>query len=77
MCRHTPGRKRKASYVERSRGRLLPLTAQDRASLRELAARLAPSAAEVKAIACAHSGLLTRGLAPLTEFATEAQTFEV
>jgi glyoxylase-like metal-dependent hydrolase (beta-lactamase superfamily II) len=43
--------------------------AQDRASLRQLAQRLAPSAAEVKAIACAHSGVLTRGLAPLTEFA--------
>lgn len=43
--------------------------AQDRASLRQLAARLAPSAGEIKAIACAHSGMLLRGLAPLTEFA--------
>jgi glyoxylase-like metal-dependent hydrolase (beta-lactamase superfamily II) len=43
--------------------------ALDRASLRQLAQRLASSGAEVKAIACAHSGLLTRGLAPLAEFA--------
>ena len=43
--------------------------AQDRASLRQLAARLQPFAAEVKAIACAHSGVLTSGLAPLAEFA--------
>ena len=42
---------------------------QNRASLRQLAQRLAPSASEVKAIACAHSGLLTSGLAPLAEFA--------
>jgi glyoxylase-like metal-dependent hydrolase (beta-lactamase superfamily II) len=42
---------------------------QNRASLRQLSQRLAPSAAEVKAIACAHSGLLVSGLAPLTEFA--------
>jgi hydroxyacylglutathione hydrolase len=44
-------------------------TGQNRASLRQLAARLQPAAAEVKAIACAHSGVLTRGFAPLTEFA--------
>jgi hypothetical protein len=47
--------------------------AQDRASLRQLAQRLAPSVAEVKAIACAHSGVLTRGLAPLTEFAASEE----
>jgi glyoxylase-like metal-dependent hydrolase (beta-lactamase superfamily II) len=43
--------------------------AQNRASLRALATRLEPVAADVKAIAPAHSGVLTRGLAPLTEFA--------
>ena len=43
--------------------------ASNRASLRQLAQRLAPSAAEVKAIACAHSGLLTSGLGPLLAFA--------
>jgi glyoxylase-like metal-dependent hydrolase (beta-lactamase superfamily II) len=43
--------------------------AQNRASLRALAARLRPMAADVKAIAPAHSGMLTAGLAPLTDFA--------
>ena len=43
--------------------------AQDRASLRALVQRLASSAAEVKAIACAHSGVLSSGLAPLVAFA--------
>jgi hydroxyacylglutathione hydrolase len=43
--------------------------AQNRASLVKLAAELAPAAAEVRAIAPAHSGVLQRGLAPLTELA--------
>jgi glyoxylase-like metal-dependent hydrolase (beta-lactamase superfamily II) len=43
--------------------------ALDRASLRQLAARLQPFAVDVKAIACAHSGVLTSGLAPLAELA--------
>jgi glyoxylase-like metal-dependent hydrolase (beta-lactamase superfamily II) len=43
--------------------------AQNRASLRQLATRLLPAASEVKAIACAHSGVLSNGLAPLTDFA--------
>jgi glyoxylase-like metal-dependent hydrolase (beta-lactamase superfamily II) len=43
--------------------------AQDRASLHQLAQRLSPLASEVKAIACAHSGLLTSGLLPLADFA--------
>jgi len=47
--------------------------AQNRASLRALAARLAPMAAEVKAIAPAHSGILTAGLAPLTAFAASGK----
>jgi len=47
--------------------------AQNRASLRALAARLQPAAADVKAIACAHSGVLTRGLAPLAEFAAKPE----
>jgi glyoxylase-like metal-dependent hydrolase (beta-lactamase superfamily II) len=46
-------------------------TRQNRESLRRLAVRLEPSAAEVKAIAFGHSGMLTRGLAPLTEFAEQ------
>lgn len=46
---------------------------QNRASLRALAARLAPMAAEIKAIAPAHSGLLAAGLAPLTDFAASAK----
>jgi glyoxylase-like metal-dependent hydrolase (beta-lactamase superfamily II) len=41
----------------------------NRASLRQLAVRLQPMSAEIKAIAPAHSGVLTKGLAPLTEFA--------
>jgi hydroxyacylglutathione hydrolase len=44
-------------------------TALNRKSLRELAARLAPRAAEVKMIVPSHSGVLERGLAPLTEWA--------
>jgi glyoxylase-like metal-dependent hydrolase (beta-lactamase superfamily II) len=43
--------------------------AQNRASLRQLAARLQPAAADIKAIACAHSGVLSQGLAPLSELA--------
>lgn len=43
--------------------------AQNRASLRALGARLQPMAADVKAIAPAHSGMLLSGLAPLTDFA--------
>jgi hypothetical protein len=33
-----------------------------------LVKQLEPSAAEIKAIAASHSGMLTTGLAPLTEF---------
>ena len=47
--------------------------AQNRVSLHELATRLQPSVGEIKAIACAHSGVLTRGLSPLTEFAASDQ----
>jgi glyoxylase-like metal-dependent hydrolase (beta-lactamase superfamily II) len=43
--------------------------AQNRASLRQLAARLQPLSSDIKAIAPAHSGMLTKGLAPLTEYA--------
>ena len=43
--------------------------AQNRASLRQLAREIQPRAGDVKAIACAHSGMLTSGLGPLTEFA--------
>ncbi|HEX7597602.1 MAG TPA: MBL fold metallo-hydrolase [Polyangia bacterium] len=43
--------------------------AQDRASLHHLARQMEPWAGQVKAIACSHTGLLTLGLAPLTEFA--------
>lgn len=42
--------------------------AQNRASLHRLVKQLEPSAAEIKAIAASHSGMLTTGLAPLTEF---------
>jgi glyoxylase-like metal-dependent hydrolase (beta-lactamase superfamily II) len=42
---------------------------QNRASLRALAARLHPMAADIKAIAPAHSGMLLAGLAPLMDFA--------
>ena len=49
------------------------LTSEDpalnRASLARLGERLAPSATDVKAIAPAHSGVLAKGLAPLTDFA--------
>ena len=43
--------------------------AQNRASLRQLAQQIEPWGGEVKAIACAHSGMLTNGLGPLSEFA--------
>lgn len=43
--------------------------AQNRASLHQLARQLHPGTGEVKAIAFGHSGVLTRGLVPLTEFA--------
>lgn len=43
--------------------------AQNRASLRQLAHQIEPWGGEVKAIACAHSGMLTGGLGPLSEFA--------
>src|SRR5512140_371510 len=41
--------------------------AQNRASLRRLDGELRGTPGEVKAIACAHSGVLEKGLAPLTE----------
>ena len=41
----------------------------NRASLAKLAERLAPSAADVKSIAPAHSGVLSKGLAPLADLA--------
>jgi hydroxyacylglutathione hydrolase len=47
--------------------------AENRASLRALATRLVPYAAEIKAIAPAHSGMLVAGLAPLTEFAASSK----
>jgi hydroxyacylglutathione hydrolase len=47
--------------------------AQNRTSLRTLAKSLVPYAAEIKAIAPAHSGMLTAGLAPLTEFAASKE----
>jgi glyoxylase-like metal-dependent hydrolase (beta-lactamase superfamily II) len=43
--------------------------AQNRESLKKLAQRLAPAAAEVRVIAPAHSGWLEKGLAPLSDFA--------
>ncbi|MGC9983995.1 MAG: MBL fold metallo-hydrolase [Polyangia bacterium] len=43
--------------------------AQNRASLRQLAQQIEPWGGEVKAIACAHSGMLTNGLGPLSDFA--------
>lgn len=42
--------------------------ARNRASLRQLLMEVKPWAGEVKAIACAHSGMLTNGLNPLFEF---------
>jgi hydroxyacylglutathione hydrolase len=42
--------------------------AQSRASLIDLGRRLAPRSGEIKAIACAHSGLLVRGVQPLLDF---------
>jgi glyoxylase-like metal-dependent hydrolase (beta-lactamase superfamily II) len=47
--------------------------AQNRESLRALAARLAPMAGEVQAIAPAHSGVLTAGLTPLTTLAASTK----
>ena len=41
---------------------------QDRESLMNLERRLQPMADQVKAIDCAHSGLLSNGIAPLTQF---------
>ncbi len=41
----------------------------NRRSLRTRAGRLARRSDEIKAIACSHSGVLTRGLAPLTDLA--------
>lgn len=46
---------------------------QNLASLRRLAARLASDAGGVTAIACSHSGMLQKGLAPLTELAARLQ----
>jgi glyoxylase-like metal-dependent hydrolase (beta-lactamase superfamily II) len=43
--------------------------ARNRASLHELLRDIQPWGGEVKAIACAHSGLLSSGLLPLSEFA--------
>jgi glyoxylase-like metal-dependent hydrolase (beta-lactamase superfamily II) len=43
--------------------------ALNRDSLAKLAARLAPDVADVRFIAPAHSGVLTKGLAPLADFA--------
>ena len=43
--------------------------AENRASLRQLAREIQPWSGEVKAIACAHSGMLTSGSSALTEFA--------
>ncbi len=42
---------------------------EDRAALVRLDQRLAKAGADVKVIACSHSGVLTQGLAPLTAFA--------
>lgn len=47
--------------------------AQDRASLVSLDKRLLEQNADVKVIACAHSGVLVEGLAPLTAFAQANQ----
>jgi glyoxylase-like metal-dependent hydrolase (beta-lactamase superfamily II) len=44
---------------------------QDRVSLTSLNRRLMPIADRVQAIDCAHSGLVVRGLGPLTQFARE------
>jgi hydroxyacylglutathione hydrolase len=43
--------------------------AQNRAYLRQLRRDIEPWASEVKAIACAHSGMLLSGLGPLSDFA--------
>ncbi len=47
--------------------------AQDRASLVHLDQRLIQNGSDVKAIAFAHSGVLVKGLAPLTAFAQQNQ----
>ena len=47
--------------------------AQDRASLVDLDQRLRRDGVDVKAIVFAHSGVLTKGLAPLTAFAQKNQ----
>ena len=47
--------------------------AQDRASLVRLNQRLLQDGTDVKAIVFAHSGVLVKGLAPLTEFAQKNQ----
>ncbi len=47
--------------------------AQDRASLVHLDQRLLQDGSDVKAIAFAHSGVLVKGLAPLTAFAQQNQ----
>jgi glyoxylase-like metal-dependent hydrolase (beta-lactamase superfamily II) len=47
--------------------------AQDRASLVHLDQRLIQDGSDVKAIAFAHSGVLVKGLAPLTAFAQQNQ----
>lgn len=47
--------------------------AQDRASLVRLDQRLVQDGSDVKAIAFAHSGVLVKGLAPLTAFAQQNQ----
>jgi glyoxylase-like metal-dependent hydrolase (beta-lactamase superfamily II) len=43
--------------------------ATNRRSLRALAAILQPRASEIRAIACSHSGVLSRGVGPLVELA--------
>ena len=42
---------------------------QNRASLHQLLREIQPWGGEIKAIACAHSGMLSSGLGPLTDFA--------
>lgn len=47
-------------------------TEQNRASLKALHARLVKENIEIKAIACAHSGVMTNGITALAAFAQEA-----
>jgi glyoxylase-like metal-dependent hydrolase (beta-lactamase superfamily II) len=47
--------------------------AQDRASLVRLDKRLLADGTDVKALEFAHSGVLVKGLAPLTDFAQKNQ----